>query len=232
MMFSVIGGRVMIGVLLALAGLPLAGCGGSKPSASGQTGTIMVAALGDGVMAGSPGYEPNHDLRELLGFGDNPGSQWEYWAMTKDPRLSFRNCGVYYERTDQIARRLDGCARGADILIVEGGINDIRQGRSVESAAGNIDRMVNDGKKLGLRVELAELIPWNNGYPQADRKIRALNAHIHLIGRAERVPVLPFYRTLDDPAHPGRMEATWTAEGDYPSVIGYRRLGELAFHLP
>jgi hypothetical protein len=28
------------------------------------------------------------------------------------------------------------------------------------------------------------------------------------------------------------MVDTWTAEGDHPSVQGYRRLGELAFRLP
>jgi hypothetical protein len=76
------------------------------------------------------------------------------------------------------------------------------------------------------------LIPWNNGYPQADRKIRALNMLIHQFARIEHVAVLPFYRVLNDPAHPGRMKDTWTAEGDYPSVLGYRRLGELAFRLP
>jgi lysophospholipase L1-like esterase len=28
------------------------------------------------------------------------------------------------------------------------------------------------------------------------------------------------------------MKPEWTADGDHPSVAGYRRLGELAFHLP
>ncbi|MDX6512182.1 MAG: hypothetical protein QOE36_1686, partial [Gaiellaceae bacterium] len=32
---------------------------------------------------------------------------------------------------------------------------------------------------------------------------------------------------------PGRMREDWThADGDHPSVAGYRRLGELAFWLP
>ena len=30
----------------------------------------------------------------------------------------------------------------------------------------------------------------------------------------------------------GRTKDTWTADGDHPSVQGYRRLGELAFRLP
>jgi lysophospholipase L1-like esterase len=231
-MSSVIGSRVTLGLSLALAGLALAGCGGSRPTASDQTGPILVAALGDGVTAGSPGWDPNHGLRRLLGFGDNPGSQWEYWAAKTYPNYSFRNCGVYGQRTDQIARRLNACATGADILVVGGGMEDIRAGRPVEVAARNIDGIVRRAKKLGLRVEVTELIPWNNRYPAADRKIRALNALIHHLAHAEHVAVLPFYKVLDDPANPGRMKDTWTAEGDYPSASGYQRLGELAFRPP
>ncbi|HST25104.1 MAG TPA: GDSL-type esterase/lipase family protein [Gaiellaceae bacterium] len=209
----------------------LAACGGSS-QASGKPGSILVAALGDGITAGAPGYYPDHGVRKLLGFGDNPGSQWEYWAQQADPRIAYRNCGVFRERTDQIARRLASCARGANVLVIEGGDDDVRQGRPITEAATNLAHMVVRAKQLGVKVELAQLIPWNNGWPQADPEIRALNARIDRIGRAEHVPVLPFYSTLDDPSHPGRMKDAWTADGDYPSAIGYRRLGELAFHLP
>jgi lysophospholipase L1-like esterase len=216
-------------VLLVLASV---GCGGSRPTGSDPARQMLVVALGDGVAAGAPGWDPNHGLRRLLGFGDNPGSQWEYWAANTNPRLRFRNCGAFGRRTDQIARMLDWCARGASILVVGGGIDDIRAGRPIETAARNIDTIVRRAKKLGLRVEVTELIPWNNGYPQADHKIRALNTLIHQLARAEHVAVLPFYEVLNDPAHSGRMKDIWTAEGDYPSVLGYRRLGELAFRLP
>ena len=46
------------------------------------------------------------------------------------------------------------------------------------------------------------------------------------------MPVLPFHDVLEDPRNPGLMAAEWTADGDHPSVEGYRRLGELAFRLP
>jgi lysophospholipase L1-like esterase len=211
----------------------LAACGGSSTTTSTRSGkTIFVAALGDSITAGSPGYDPSHDQAKLLGFGDDPQSQWEYWAQKKDPRLVFRNCGVYGERTDEIARRLLSCQRGADVLVVQGGINDIAQGVPVPVAARNLRRMTERGKALGLRVEVAELIPWNNGYPYAAPKILTLNRLIDAIGKAEHVRVLPFYSVLDDPKHPGRMKDAWTADGDHPSVEGYRRLGELAFRLP
>jgi lysophospholipase L1-like esterase len=176
---------------------------------------IVVAALGDSITEGSPGL---------------PG--WDVWAAEADPHLEFRNCGIYGQRTDEIAARLDECARGAEVLIVQGGINDIAQGRDVESAARNLRAMVRRGKALGLRVALVDVLPWNNGWPDAEPKIRQLNALIAEIARAEKVPLLPFHDTLEDPDRPGRMREEWTSDGDHPSVDGYRRLGEVAFRLP
>ncbi|HST26071.1 MAG TPA: SGNH/GDSL hydrolase family protein [Gaiellaceae bacterium] len=212
--------------------LLLAACGSAARHSSKPSRTIFVAALGDSITAGSPGYDPSHGDAKLLGFAENPKSQWEYWAALENPRLVFRNCGVFGERTDQIAERLVACQTGADVLVVQGGINDIAQSRPVAEAARNLQAMVEQGKKLGLRVEIAQLIPWNNGWPDADPKIRALNRLIDAIGRDDHVRVLPFYAVLDDPQRPGRMKEAWTADGDHPSIAGYRRLGELAFRLP
>jgi lysophospholipase L1-like esterase len=127
--------------------------------------------------------------------------------------------------------RLAECARDADVLVVQGGINDIFQGRPVEPAADNLRAMVRDGKELGKVVLLADVLPWNNGWPDAEPKIRRLNELVRVVGGEEGVPVLPFHDTLEDPDRPGRMRADWTAEGNHPSIDGYRRLGELAFRL-
>jgi lysophospholipase L1-like esterase len=176
---------------------------------------IVVAALGDSITEGSPGL---------------PG--WDVWAAQADPRLELRNCGIYGQRTDEIAARLDDCARGAEVLIVQGGINDIAQGRDVQIAARNLRTMVRRGKELGLRLALVDVLPWNNGWPDAEPRIRQLNALIAEIARAEDVPLLPFHDTLEDPERPGRMREEWTSDGDHPSVDGYRRLAEVAFRLP
>jgi lysophospholipase L1-like esterase len=118
------------------------------------------------------------------------------------------------------------------VLIVQGGINDIAQGRSVETAAENLRTMVRRGKELGLAVALADVLPWNNGWPDAEPQIRRLNELIAEVAQAENVALLPFHDTLEDPDRPGRMREEWTADGDHPSVEGYRRLGRLAFRLP
>jgi lysophospholipase L1-like esterase len=145
----------------------------------------------------------------------------------------FRNCGAYGQRTDEIRPRLEDCAAGADVLVVQGGINDIVQGRPVEDAAANLRAMVRRGKELGLRVALADVLPWNNGWPAVEPHIRRLNELNRVIARDEGVLLLPFHDTLEDPERPGRMKQEWThPDGDHPSVAGYRRLGEIAFRLP
>lgn len=127
------------------------------------------------------------------------------------------------------------------MLVVQGGINDIAQSLSgrpedrfaaVDEAAANIREMVRRGKRLGLEVEVADVLPWNNGHPYATPFIDTLNEEIERIGAEEGVAVLPFHDVLEDPANPGLMAPDWTADGDHPSVEGYRRLGELAFRLP
>lgn len=193
---------------------------------------ILVAALGDSITAGSPGWDPDPAVRARIRPAADQKSQYEHWAALRDPRLEFRNCGVYGERVDEIAARLERCAAGVDVLVVQGGINDIAQRRPVETAGENLRGIVRRGLELGLRVTIADVLPWNNGYPEADAPIRRLNDLIVALAADEGVPLLAFHRTLEDPERPGRMVHDWTSDGDHPSVEGYRRLGELAFRLP
>jgi lysophospholipase L1-like esterase len=203
----------------------LAGCGGE-----GERGDTVVAALGDSITAGTPLWDPDPALRAQISEPDRR-SQYGYWAERELPGTDFRNCGVPGERTDEIERRLEECARGAEALVVQGGVNDVAQGVPVERAAGNLRDMVRRGKELGLRVTIVELLPWNGGYPAADRPIRALNRRIAAIGREEGVSVNEWYRVLEDPRRPGRMRLDWTIDLAHPSTEGYRRLGE-ALGLP
>ena len=194
--------------------------------------TIVVACLGDSITAGNPGWDPDPARRQIEDPGDDERSQYLYWAATRDTRLELRNFGVGGERTDQIAARLVEAADGADVLVIQGGINDIVEGRSSREAARDLRAMVRRANDGGLAVALAEVLPWNGGWPGAAPEIKALNETIALIGREASVPVLPFYATLEDPDRPGRMRADWTADGSHPSVEGHRRLGEIAFRLP
>jgi lysophospholipase L1-like esterase len=214
-----------------LIGLAAAGCGSDEESATSTAaeaaGGVVVAALGDSITSGSPGYDPDPANRDQLGFGDDERSQYEYWAERAAPALAFRNCGVFGQRTDEIARRLESCAKGADALVVQGGINDIAQGYPAVQAADNLHAMVAKGQALGLQVYLANILPWNNGHPAADPAIAQLNREIDRIGADEGVPVLDFHAALADPKNPNVMPADLTSDGDHPSIEGYHRLGDL-----
>ena len=175
---------------------------------------IHVAAIGDSITAGSP-------------WDDDPAIGWPTAAAEADPRLRFTVRAAHGKRTDEIAAWLGEAVDGATVLVVQGGINDIAQGRPVAEAAANLRAMIRRGEELGLQVAVANVLPWNNGWPSAEASIRELNALIEEMG----VPVLPFHETLEDPERPGRMREEWTIEGDHPSVEGYRRLGA-AFRLP
>jgi lysophospholipase L1-like esterase len=195
----------------------------SRPIHAEPDERILAVALGDSITEGSPGYDSRR--------GGDETSQFEYWAAQIEPRLAFRNHGIYGQRTDEIMARLEECAPGAHLLVVQGGINDISQKQNVQDAADNLRAMVRRGKELGLRVAIVDVLPWNNGWPEAEPQIRELNALIAELAREEAIPLLSFHDTLEDPDRAGRMRAEWTADGDHPSIEGYRKLGEVVARL-
>jgi lysophospholipase L1-like esterase len=212
--------------------LALAGCGGGSGSGDGGDHRV-IAAVGDSITAGNPGYDPDPAIRRSLGLGNNPESQWEWWAQEEHPELQIRNCGVRGQRTDEIAHRIDSCTQGADGVVIQGGINDLAQGIRIEAIAANLRGMVRFSKQLNLDVAVADVLPFNRFHPQADPLIAALNAQIQRIGQQEHVPVLPFHDTLEDPRSPGLMKAGFVSpDREHPSVAGYRQLGEEAFRPP
>ena len=88
--------------------------------------------------------------------------------------------------------------------------------------------MARRGGRLGLRVAVANVLPWNNGWPGAEAPIRELNAQIATLGAGAALS-----RDAGGPEAAGPdARGVWTSDGDHPSVEGYRRLGELAFRLP
>lgn len=182
----------------------------------------VVAVVGDSISAGSPLWDPDPAVRARLAQPDER-SQWQWWAALAQPGIEFRTSAVYGERTDQIAQRLDLVLDGADVLVVQGGINDIAQRRPVEEAAANLRAMVARGREAALPVALVDVLPWPSGDARATTEIERLNELIHEI---DGVTHLPFHDTL------ATVDFSWSDDGDHPSVEGYRLLGERAFRLP
>jgi lysophospholipase L1-like esterase len=189
---------------------------------------IVVAVAGDSISAGSPLWDPDPAVRARIPAPDER-SQWQWWAAQADERLEFRTTAVYGERTDEIARRLDLVLPGADVLVVQGGINDVVRGRPVELAALEIAAMLQRGRRAGVALAVTDVLPWNNGDARAAEEIRSLN---ELIRTLTKPTLLPFHDTLADPAEPHRMGDGLTDDGDHPSIEGHRLLGERAFRLP
>jgi len=192
---------------------------------------IVVAVAGDSISAGSPLWDPDPAVRARIA-GPDERSQWQRWASQADGRLEFRTTAVYGERTDEIARRLELVLGGADVLVVQGGINDVVQRRPVEDAAGHLEAMLERGRAAGLALAVTDVLPWNNGDERAAEDIRRLNALIREVAARTGAALLPFHDTLADPADPSRMGEGLTDDGDHPSIDGHRRLGEEAFRLP
>jgi lysophospholipase L1-like esterase len=186
---------------------------------------IVVAVVGDSISAGSPLWDPDPAVRARITAPDER-SQWQWWAARADARLEFRTTAVYGERTDQIAPRLDLVLSGADVLVVQGGINDVVQRRSVEAAAENLGAMLERGRVAGLALAVTDVLPWNNGDERAAEDIRRLNGLIRQLAADAEATLLPFHDTLVDPADPSRMGADLSDDGDHPSVEGHRLLGE------
>ena len=175
-----------------------------------------VAVVGDSISAGSPLWDPDPAVRARITTPDER-SQWQWWAAEAEPRLEFRTSAVYGERTDQVALRLDLVLTGADVLVVQGGINDIAQKRPVEDAARNLEAMVERGRDAGLAVAVPDVLPWPRGDARAASEIARLNELIHAL---DGVTHLPFHDTLASAGF------DWSDDGDHPSVEGYRLLGE------
>lgn len=192
---------------------------------------IVVAVAGDSISAGSPLWDPEPAVRARIPAPDER-SQWQWWAARADPRLEFRTTAVYCERTDQIARRLDLVLSGADVLVVQGGINDVAQRRPVEEAAGHIEAMLARARDAGLALAVADVLPWDNGDERAAVDIRRLNGLIGRVANAAAATLLPFHATLVDPRNPHRMRPGLSDDGDHPSIDGHRLLGGCAFRLP
>jgi lysophospholipase L1-like esterase len=219
-------------VLCLFVVLALPACGDDAESGpSGSSGARVVAALGDSITAGTPRWDPNPGIRTQIGPDLDRRSQYGLWAERAHPGTRFRNCGVPGERTAEIAVRLDDCARGADTLIVQGGVNDLAQGAALQEIAANLRAMVRRGRARGLEVAIVELLPWNGGYPEAAGDIRRLNRLIARIASDEGAGLIRWYSVLEDPERPGRMLERLNSDDAHPSIAGYRRLGE-AVRLP
>lgn len=231
---------------MVLGALLLSGCGKQESFTRGVTvrnpeakttadapDQIVVAALGDSITAGHPGWDPDPRVRQSLErtWEIDERSQWMYWAARKYPEVEFRNCGVAAQRVADVSRRLSSCARQASAVVIQAGANDLAAGADPAVVAQQLDALVQQAMRAGLVPVLAEVTP-RNGTSVAERDdVVALNAAIALIGTRRNIRVLPFFKAVEDGRAAGKLRSAITPDGVHLTVVGYRRLGR-TFELP
>ena len=219
--------NVLTAALVAMTLACLRRRGVIRRAEQGQGGTV-VAALGDSITAGAPLWDPDKATRDSLGAGvADEQSQYEYWAERRLGDARFRNCGVSGQRTDEIAKRFDECVAGAEVLIVQGGANDINQGRSVESAAKDLRSMVQRGKQRDLRVAITRAGALARRSPGRDAEDRRLNELIDADRRGGGRPRLRVERGAGGSGQARAHAPEYVSDDQiHPTVAGYKRLAE------
>ena len=190
--------------------------------------SVLVATVGDSLTSGSPYFDPDPRNRTLIRGEADVRAQWQYWLARARPGTAVRNCGLAGRRTDQIAGEVDRCAEGAGALVIQGGTNDIAQGRTQAQAARQIRAMARRGKELGLAVLVTEVIPWNSKIPRTIPLLGELNRRIARIAEEEGVGLVRWFGLLEDPDLPDQLARKYTVDGAHPTVEGHRILGRAA----
>jgi len=183
----------------------------------------LIVALGDSTTAGTPGFKSPIEAPND-GEGD-PTSQYAYWLVEQHPDWRILNRGVNGERTDEIAARFDRdvLSRQPKVVVVIGGVNDIYQGRPVESVTANLRAVYDRAIEAGIQVVAGTILPYNTATPEQNARMHAVNAWI--ADQAAGDPNITFVDTsaaVADPNDPDRLAQS--PDGLHPGVEGYRKM--------
>ncbi len=183
-----------------------------------------IVGMGDSTTAGTPGFLSPVEAPPA-GRGD-PQSQYCYWMMKAHPEWKVLNRGVNGERSDQILSRFerDVLAERPSVVIVLAGVNDIYEGRTIDSVKRNVEAMYALAERSGIVPVAATVLPYNTAGRKERSSIRTLNAWVE---KASRAPGRLFCDTnlaVRDQGDPDRLASS--PDGLHPDVEGYRRMGE------
>lgn len=166
-----------------------------------------ILAFGDSLTAG-------YQLRPGEGFAP----QLEKALRAKGRNVTVINGGVSGDTTAQgrarIAWGLAGMKVKPDLVIVELGANDMLRGQSPATAKANLDAIVKDFRKRGVRVILAGMLAQPNLGPAYAREFNALYP---ALARANSVALYPFF--MDGVATAPGMQL---ADGLHPTPKGVK----------
>lgn len=183
-----------------------------------------IVCLGDSTTAGTPGFFSPRE-RPPQGEG-NPESQYAYWIQKKHPAWKIYNRGVRGQRTDQMLRRFDWdvLPLNPDWIIILGGVNDIHQGKDLESIRENLTKLYKKALSQKAQVLACTILPLNLLDQSQKEKIIELNLWIREEACRLGLGYCDTYQQLEDPQRPGYLKGT--PDEIHPDVAGYREMGE------
>jgi acyl-CoA thioesterase-1 len=177
-----------------------------------------ILAFGDSLTAG-------YQLRPGEGFAP----QLEKALRAKGRNVTVINAGVSGDTTAQgkarIAWGLAGLKTRPDLVILELGANDMLRGQPPATAKANLDAMIKDFQKRGIRVLLAGMLAQPNlGAAYA----KDFNALYPALAKANKVTLYPFFMDgvaavpglqLADGLHPTAKGVTIIVNKMLPTVM-------------
>ncbi len=177
-----------------------------------------ILAFGDSLTAG-------YQLRPGEGFAP----QLEKALRAKGRNVSVINAGVSGDTTAQgkvrIAWGLAGLKTKPDLVILELGANDMLRGQPPAAAKANLDAMIKDFQKRGIRVLLAGMLAQPN---LGAAYVKDFNALYPALAKANKVTLYPFFMDgvaavpglqLADGLHPTAKGVTIIVNKMLPTVL-------------
>ena len=187
---------------------------------------ILIVALGDSTTAGTPFFKSPIESAPN-GSGDAT-APFAYQMTQTHPDWTVLNRGVNGERSDQIAARFDRDVLAAhpQFVVILAGVNDVYQGRSVESVTAQLRSMYDKAKAAKIPVIAASIVPYNTATPEQNQRMHAINDWIR--AEAGRDPNITFVDTRKAAATPDNIDLLASSpDGLHPSIAGYHRMGDV-----
>jgi lysophospholipase L1-like esterase len=191
-----------------------------------SSGSVRIVAMGDSTTAGTPAFE---SPREAPPNGRGvETSQYAYWLMKTHPGWQVVNQGINGERSDEIRRRFetDVIALKPAVVVIIAGVNDVYQGRAVQTVKDDLAAMYARANAAGIRIVAGSIIPYNTATPEQNARMHEVNDWIRAqAGRELRLIFVDTRAAVAAPGQPDRLASS--PDGLHPDAAGYRRMADV-----
>ncbi len=186
---------------------------------------VTLLALGDSITAGTPGF---HSPAEVPPDGrGNPESQYAYWIHKKHPEWTVLNRGIPGQVTEDILGRTDNELVQANpgFVILMAGVNDIYRGYPAARASANLQAIILKIQARKIPLMLLTVLPFRGMTPAQIQALSALNQWIQSFARQNNFGFADAFSAMRASDNPLRLASS--RDGLHPTVLGYRKLGEV-----